>query len=124
MCDRKGALLMQYHRGRRGKPRVFMGDFIIRKVDNILNRGDDIAVRLPGAEIEDTAEKEGQVMGGGTGGAVHVYVGKCNAEKEGTSAIVGKYRSLIKTLKEARFGQVVLSEALPIIGDRGEEYRN
>ena len=47
MCDRKGALQMQYHRGRRGKPRVFMGDFIIRKVDTILNRGDDIALRLP-----------------------------------------------------------------------------
>ena len=32
-----------------------------------------------------------------------------NAEKEGTSAIVGKYRRLIKTLKEARVGQIVLS---------------
>ena len=30
-----------------------------------------------------------------------MHVGMNNAEKEGTSAIVGKYRRLIKTLKEA-----------------------
>ena len=35
------------------------------------------------------------------GGAILVHVGTNNAEKEGTSAIVGKYRRLIKTLKEA-----------------------
>ena len=63
-------------------------------------------------------------MGGGTGGAVVVLVGTNNAEKEGTSAIVGKYRMLIKTLKEARVGQIVLSGILPIMGGRGEEYRN
>ena len=31
-------------------------------------------------------------MGGGTGGAVLVHVGTNNAEKEGTSVIVGQYR--------------------------------
>ena len=51
-------------------------------------------------------------------------LGTNNAEKEGTSAIVGKYRRLIKTLKEARVGQIVLSGILPIMGGRGEEYRN
>ena len=95
--------------------RVFMGDSIIGKVDKIVNRGDDITVCLPGAKIEDIAEKAGQVMGGGTGGAVLVHVGTNNAEKEGTSAIVGKYRRLIKTLKEARVGQIVLSGILPIM---------
>ena len=63
-------------------------------------------------------------MCGGTGGAVLVHVGMNNAEKEGTSAIVGKYRRLIKTLKEARVGQIVLSGILPIMGGRGDEYRN
>ena len=72
----------------------------------------------------DIAEKAGQVMVGGTGGAVLVHVGTNNAEKEGTSAIVGKYRRLIRTLKEARVGQIVLTEILPIMGGRGEEYRN
>ena len=73
-----------------------MRDSIIRKVDTIVNRGDDITVCLPGAKIEDIAENEGQVMGGGTGDAVLVHVGMNNAEKKGTSAIVGTYRGLIK----------------------------
>ena len=63
------------------KARVFMGDSIIRKVDQNVNRGDDITVCLPGAKIEDIAAKAGQVMGGGTGGAVLVHVGTNNAEK-------------------------------------------
>ena len=71
-------------------------------------------------KIEDIAEKAGQVMGGGTGGAVLVHVGTNNAEKEGTSAIVGKY----KTLKGARVGQIVLSGILSKMGGRGGEYRN
>ena len=57
------------------------------------------------------------------GGAVLVHVGTNGAEKEGMSAIVGKYRRLIKTLKEARVGQIVLSAILPIMGGRGEEHR-
>ena len=63
-------------------------------------------------------------MGGGTGGAILVHVGTNNAEKEGTSAIIGKYRRLIKTLKEARIGQTVLLGILPIMGGRGVENRN
>ena len=76
-----------------------MGDSIIRKVDKIVNRGDDIIVCLPGAKIEDVAEKAGQVMDVGMGGAALVQMGTNNAEKEGTSAVVGKHRSLVKTLR-------------------------
>ena len=48
-----------------------------------------------------------------------------NAKKEGTSAIVGKYRRLVKTLgQEALIGQIVLSGILPVMGGRGEEHRN
>ena len=97
-----------------------MGDSIIRKVDKIVNRGDDITECLPGAKIQDIAEKAGQVMGDATGVAVLVHVGTNNAEKEGTSVIVGKYRMLIKTIKEARVGQIVVSGILPIMGGRGE----
>ena len=104
--------------GKARKARVFMGDSIIRKVDKIVNRGDDITVCLPWAKVDDIAEKAGQVMGGGTGGAVLMHVGTNNADKEGTSAIIGKYRRLIKTLKEARVGQIVLSGILPIMGGR------
>ena len=88
-----------------------------------MNIGEDIIVCLPVAKIEDVAEKAGQVMGG-TGGAVLVHVGTNNAEKEGTSAIVNKYRRLVKTLKEARIGQIVLSGILPEMGGRGQENRN
>ena len=49
-----------------------------------------------------------------------MHVEKNNAEKEGTSAIVGKYRRLVKT----RLGHIVLSGILPVMGGRGEEYRN
>ena len=52
--------------GKMRKARVFVGDSIIRKVDKIVNRGDDISVCLPRAKIENVAEKAGQVMGGGT----------------------------------------------------------
>ena len=62
-------------------------------MDKIVNRGDDITVCPPGAKIEDVAEKAGQVIGGGMGGAIFMHVGMNNAEKEGMSAIVGKYRT-------------------------------
>ena len=66
--------------------------------------------------------REGRTSGG-TGSAVLVHVGTNNAEKEGTSAIVGKYRRLFRTPKEARIGQIVLLGILSVTGDRGEEYR-
>ena len=56
-----------------------MRDSIIRRVDRVEIRGDEIMVWLPGAKIEDAAEKARQVMVGGTGGAVHVHVGTNNA---------------------------------------------
>ena len=65
--------------GKVRKVRVFMGDSICRKEDRVEIRGDDITVWLSVAKIEDAAEKARQVMGGGTGGAVHVHVGKNNA---------------------------------------------
>ena len=68
-------------------------------------------VRMARAEVVRTrrAEEAGQVLGGGTGGAVLLHVGTNNAEKEGTLAIVDKYRSLVNTLKEARIGHIKLS---------------
>ena len=101
-----------------------MGDSIIRKVDKIVNRREDITVCLPGKKIKDVADKAGQVVGGGMGGAVFVHVGTNNAKKEGTSAVVGKCRRLVKTFKKAQIGQIVLSGTLPVMGVRGEEYRN
>ena len=70
-------------------------------------------------KIEDVAEKAGQIMCGGTGGAVPVHVRTNYTEKEGTSAIVVKYRS---TFKEVRIGHIVFS-ILPVTRGRGVEYR-
>ena len=105
-------------KGKTRKTRIFTGDSIIRKADKVVNREEDITVCLPGAKTEDVAEKAGQVMGGDTRGAVLVHVGTNNTEKEGTSAIIGKYRRLVKTFKEVRIGQVVLSGILPVMEGR------
>ena len=66
-------------------------------------------------KIEDAADKAGQIMGSATGGVGIVHVRTNNAEKEGTSAIVGKYRRLIKTNQEARIREIVLSGILPVM---------
>ena len=53
-----------------------------------------------------------------------VHVGTNNLDREGTTLIVGKYRKLVRTLKQTRFEQVILSGILPVIGRRGDRYRN
>ena len=111
-------------KGKQRKVEVVMGDYIVRKLDKIINRGDDVTVCLPGAKIEDVTERVGQVMGNGYGGSITVHVGKNNAEKEGTTAIIEKYRKLVCTLKGVRVGQIVLSGILPIMGSRGKYYKN
>ena len=63
-------------------------------------------------------------MGRGKGGTILVHVGTNNADKEGTTAIVDKYRNLLKQTKEARVGQVILSGILPVFGNRIDGYRN
>ena len=63
-------------------------------------------------------------MGSGKGGSVLVHVGTNNVERDSTTAIVRKYRNLVRTLKQTRFEQVILSGILPVIGRRGHRYRN
>ena len=53
-----------------------------------------------------------------------MHVGTNNAEKEGTTAIIEKYRKLVSTLKGVRVGQIVLSGNLSIMGSRGKYYNN
>ena len=43
---------------------------------------------------------------------------------EGTTAIVRKYRKLVRTLKQTRVEQVILSGILPVTGRMGHIYRN
>ena len=80
--------------GVRKRARVFVGDSIVRKTDRVLNKGDDVGVCLPGAKIEAITER------------------------------VRKYRQLVRTLKQTRVEQVILSGILPVMGRRGHKYRN
>ena len=89
-----------------------MGDSIVRKTDSTLNKDEDIVVCLPGAKIEHITERLQRIMGRGNGGTILVYIGTNNADKEGTTAIVKKYRNLLKKTKEARVGQIILSGIL------------
>ena len=57
---------------------------------------------LPGAKIETITERVEYIVGSGKGGFVLVHVGRNNVEREGTTAIVRKYRHLDRTLKQTR----------------------
>ena len=63
-------------------------------------------------------------MGPGKGGSILVHVGTNHEEREGIAAIVRKYRQLVRTLKQTRVKQVILSGILPVMGSRGQGYQN
>ena len=109
--------------GVRNRARVFVGDSIVRKTDRVLNKGDDVVVCLPGAKIEAITERVENIVGSGKGGSV-VHVGTNNVEREGTTAIVRKYRQLVRTLKQTWVEQVIVSGILSVIGRKGQRYRN
>ena len=104
--------------------RICVGDSIVRKTDTRLSKGEDVVVCLPGARIEHVTERIEQIMGRGYGGSILVHVGTNNADKEGTTAIVEKYRNLLKKTKQARVGQIILSGILPVFGNKIQGYRN
>ena len=89
--------------------RIYVGDSIIRKTDSRLSKGEDIVVCLPGARIEHVTERVEKIVGRGNGGTILVHVGMNNTDKEGTTAIVEKYRKLLKKTKQARVGQIIIS---------------
>ena len=104
--------------------RVFMGDSILRKTDRTLSKGEDIVVCLPGARIEHVTERVENVLGHGQGGSILVHVGTNNADRDGTTKIVQRYRELVETLKKTRVEQIILSGILPVMRGRGATYRN
>ena len=87
--------------GVRKRARVFVGDSIVRKTDIVLNKGDDVVFCLSGAKIEAITERVENIVGSGKGGSVLVHVGTNNVQREGTTAIVRKYRYLVRTLKQS-----------------------
>ena len=110
--------------GVRKRAMVFVGDSIVRKIDRVLNKGDDVVVCLPGAIIEAVTERVENIVGSCKGGSILLHVETNNAEREGTTAIVRKYRHLVITLKQTQIEQVILSGILPVIGTRGHRSRN
>ena len=111
--------------GTKRNSRIYVGDSIVRKTDTTrLSRGEDVVVCLPGARIEHVTERVEQIMGRGYGGSILVHVGTNNTDKEGTTAIVEKYSNLLKKMKQARVGQIILSGILPVFGNRKQGYRN
>ena len=96
---------------------IYVGDSIVRKTDSRLNKGEDVVVCLPGARIEHVTERVEKIMGRGKGGTILVHIGTNNADKEGTTAIVDKYRKLLKKTKEAWVEQIILSGILPVFGN-------
>ena len=69
-------------------------------------------------------ERLEQIMGRGNGGSILVHIGTNNADKEGTTAILDKYRNLLKKTKQARVGHIILSGILPVFGNRIQVYRH
>ena len=75
---------------------IYVGDSIVRMTDSTLNKDEDIVVCLPGAKIENVTEIVQRIMGRGNEETILVHIGMNNADKEGTTAIVKKYRNLLK----------------------------
>ena len=103
---------------------MYVGDSIVRKTYSTLNKDEDIVVYLPGARIEPVTESVHPIMGRGDGGPLLVHIGTNNADKEGTTVIVKKYRNLLKKTKEARVGHIILSGILPVFGTRSQGHRH
>ena len=74
-----------------------MGDSIVRKSDRALIKGDDVVVCFPGAKIEAITERVEKIVGPAKGGSIQVHVVTSNAEREGTTAVVKKYRQFVRT---------------------------
>ena len=64
------------------------------------------------------------VLGHGQGGSILVHVGTNNADRDGTTRIVKRYRELVETLKKTRVEQIILSGILPVLRGRGTTFRN
>jgi len=101
-----------------------MGDSILRKTDNTLNKGEDVVVCLSGARILHVTERVENTLGHGQGGSILVHVGTNNADREGSTRIVQRYRQLVGKLKKTRVEQIILSGILPVMGGRGVAYKN
>ena len=75
---------------------------------------------MPWVKIEAITERIENIMGSGKGGSVLVHVETNNIEREGTTVIVRKYRQLVRTLRQTRVKQVIMSGILPVMGRKDQ----
>ena len=62
-------------------------------------------------------------MGRENGGSLLVHIGTNNADKEGCTAIVDKYRNPLNEKKQTMVGQIILLGNSPVFGNRSHGYR-
>ena len=75
-----------------------------------------MVVCIPGVKIAAITERAENRKGG----SILVHVGTNNAERKGTTAIVSKYRQLVRRAEQTRVEQVILLWILPVMGTRGQ----
>ena len=97
--------------------RIYVGGSIVRKPDSRLSKGEDVVVCLLGARIKHLTERVEHIKGLEKGGSILVHIRMNNADKEGTTTIVEKYRNLLEKTKQARVGQIILSGMLSVFGN-------
>ena len=102
-----------------------MGDSIYSKEDRYkIEQGEGRSSLFTGSKNR-ACDREGRAGHGEEMEGPYLYTsGRNNADKEGTTAIVDKYRKLLKKTKEARVEQIILSGILPVFGNRIDGYRN
>ena len=91
---------------------IYMGYSIVSKIVRAVCRGrkeKTTTVCLPGARVDDVRKRVGQIMGPSTGGLICVHVGTNDADKDGTTAIVGKFRALVREMKARRVSGILYS---------------
>ena len=90
--------------------RVFMGDYILRKTDKTLSKGENVVVS-GGARIEHVTERVENTLGHGQGGSILVHVGTNNAGREATTRKVQRYIQLVGKLKKTRWNRLFFQES-------------
>ena len=69
-------------------------------------------------------ERVENVLGHGQGGSILVQLWTNDADRDGTTKIIKRYRELVETLKKTRVEQIILSGILPVMRGRGATFRN
>ena len=100
-----------------------MGDPILRKTDKTLSKREYVVVCLPGARIEHVTERVENTLEHGQGLSILVHIGTNNADREGKTRILQRYRQLVGKLKKTRVEQIILSGILPVIEQNIETAR-